>query len=185
MSGGPVNRASGPSWSSSTLLGRVDLDVAKELVNLGNDRTVPVGVAILRQGDAGDHLILIVEGMAKVVSVTRGGAETLLAVRISGDIVGELSALNGHPRTATVTTCKPSRVRVIPKTEFQALMDARPPVARAMLAMAAQRLRWANRRREDFAAYSVKDRLARVIAELDAEHGVDTPRGRLIEVELT
>ncbi len=121
----------------------------------------------------------------KVTVPTADGREALLDIRVSGDLVGEIGALNDRPRSATVVTCGNATFNVIPRAELRALLAQYPEVAIHLASVVAERLCWANRRRLDFTAYPVKIRLARALAELAATYGRATSQGLEIDVELT
>jgi CRP-like cAMP-binding protein len=104
---------------------------------------------------------------------------------VSGDIVGEISALNGTPRSATVTTCRSSTIRIIRRSEFRAFLRSHSDAAMEIAGIVADRLRWANQRRVDFASYPVKVRLARILWEIAGAYGHRRPAGIVIDVGLT
>ncbi len=130
-------------------------------------------------------MVLLRRSLVKVTVPTADGREALLDVRVSGDLVGEMGALNECPRSATVVTCGNAVVNVIPRGELHLLLVQHPDVAIHLAGVVAERLCWANRRRLDFTAYPVKIRLARVLAELAVTYGRRTCRGLEIDVELT
>lgn len=61
-----------------------------------------------------------------------------------GDYFGEISLIDGQPRSATVTTLEPASTLAVPHTAFQQLLDDEPSVARTMLRILCQRLREAE-----------------------------------------
>src|SRR5689334_3768747 len=113
------------------------------------------------------------------------GRHALLDVRVSGDVVGEISALNGTPRSATVTTCRDSTIRIIERDDFRAFLRDHPDAAMAMAGIVADRLRMANRRRVDFASYPVRVRLARVLWEIASTYGRRGRTGIVVDIQLT
>jgi CRP/FNR family transcriptional regulator, cyclic AMP receptor protein len=143
-----------------------------ELLALAPPRTYEADETLVRQGEGSTNVYLLRDGVdasfacVKVTASLSNGAETLLGIRIIGDIVGELATLRELQRTATVTTCTPIVVHPIPQRAFQSFLDRRPDVWQAVCRMVAGRLDWANRRRLDFAGYDVPVRLARVVLEL-------------------
>jgi CRP-like cAMP-binding protein len=101
----------------------------------------PEGHVLCTEGAVGHELIVIVAGGARV---ERGGSE--VAVVGAGDFIGELSLLDGGPRTATVTTVTPVKVLVLSSREFWSVLDQVPPLAHRLLATLAERLRLADER---------------------------------------
>jgi CRP-like cAMP-binding protein len=140
---------------------------------------------LLRQGALESHLILLRRGSVKVTVATLEGHQALLAIRIRGDLLGEISALNQTPRSATVTTCVESTYVIIHKREFQSYLAHRPGAALEVVGMVADRLRLANQFRVDFSSYPVKVRLARVLAKIAMSYGEPTPSGLLVRLPLT
>lgn len=130
-------------------------------------------------------MVLLRSGITKVTAALENGHESLLAIRVGGDVVGELAAMDDAPRSATVTACGPIAAGVVHRSELRQFLRDHPEAAMLVAGIVAQKLRWANRRRIEFGGYPVKVRLARVLAELAGEHGIPEPRGVVIGVTLT
>ena len=119
------------------------------------------------------------------VTTDVGGVPRLLAIRLPGDIVGEFAAITGNGRSATVTTCGEVVSTVIRQADFLRFVGEHPTVANELTATVGRRLRWANERRSEFAAYPVHVRLAHVLGEIAASCGEAVRDGVLIGVELS
>jgi CRP/FNR family transcriptional regulator, cyclic AMP receptor protein len=145
-------------------------------------RTAPAGTVLLREGDVETHVVLLLDALVKVSGQMADGRQALLSIRVSGDLIGEISALNGTPRTATATATTPSIYTVIGRREFRPFLRAHPDAAVEVAGIVADRLRSATRRRIEFASYPVKVRLARVLAEIAERYGTRTRSGILIEL---
>jgi CRP-like cAMP-binding protein len=178
-------------WPNGTFMARLTEDVGRELLGLAPARLCPPGDVLLAQGDTGDHLCLLRSGRpggsacVKVTATLENGSESLLGIRVSGDIVGELAGLLAGRRTATVTTCSYIAVHKIPRDAFKSFLMRRPDAWEAMDHMIADRLDWANRRRLDFAGYDVPVRLARVFVDLVERHGYAVEAGDQFGVALS
>ena len=70
-------------------------------------RRFRTGATLMSQGEAPGRVIVIEDGRAKVTAITEDGRELVLAFSGPGDLLGELSALGGSPRVATVRTLEP------------------------------------------------------------------------------
>jgi CRP-like cAMP-binding protein len=103
---------------------------------LADEVDVPADKQLMRQGEIGSDMMVIVSGR---VSVERDGQR--LNTLGAGDFFGEIALLDGGPRTATVTTEEPSRLLVLTHREFHALMDEFPEVAGQVLTALADRIR--------------------------------------------
>jgi CRP-like cAMP-binding protein len=97
-----------------------------------------------------------------------------------------MAAMDGAPRSATVTACGPLTARVFTDSALLDVLKDCSEIAVALSAMIADRLRWANRRRLDFRGYPAKVRLARLLVELAASYSY-RPRtgGTVIGCRLT
>jgi CRP-like cAMP-binding protein len=143
------------------------------------------GDVLLTEGGHDRHVMLLLSGFAKVTATVENGEISLLAVRVGGDTVGEMAAMDGSPRSATVTACGRVTVRIIQQAELHALLMRRPEIAVALTGIVSDRLRWANRRRLDFRGYSAKARLARLLVELATAYGRPGAGGVVIGCRLT
>ncbi|MEO3747537.1 Crp/Fnr family transcriptional regulator [Plantactinospora sp. B5E13] len=181
----PNPRRSTEDWPHGTLLARLDPQARAELLSLGVQRQVPAGRILILEGSEESHLILLRQGLTKVTASLPDGRSTLLAIRFGGDLVGEMSALNRKPRSATITTCGPALVDFIRLDRFKRFLKEHPGAALELAAMVADRLRWSNDRRMEFTSYPARVRVARIIAELARTHGRRTRAGVVVDVHLT
>jgi CRP-like cAMP-binding protein len=113
-----------------------------DLSQFAVEETVAPPAAICEAGDAGeDALFVVLSGRAKVVANGTGG-ERALATLVRGDIIGELSVLDGSPRSATVRP-EGGAVRVlrIPGPSLRGVLLHRPRVAESLLGILAGRIR--------------------------------------------
>ena len=105
----------------------------------------------------------------------------MLGLRGPGDVIGDLSVLDGAARSATALAVGDVEATVAPgATLMRALSDA--ATAMALLRVLASRLRDADRKRLEFAALDTLGRIAWRLEELSERFGEDTADG--IEVEL-
>jgi CRP/FNR family cyclic AMP-dependent transcriptional regulator len=185
MGGGQTVSLDEQFWPVGTLLHSLSSPARADLAGLGRVREFPTGSRLLHQGDTSTHVILLLEGCVKVTADSGEGQSVLLDVRIAGVLVGELAALDGAPRSATVTAAGLVRARVLDLAAFHAFVNRHPMAGLAVSASVAAKLRWSIRRRIDFGAYPVPVRLARVILELGRAHGRSDGEEVCIGVELS
>jgi CRP-like cAMP-binding protein len=102
------------------------------------ERLLPRGTTIVRQGEAADSLFILAEG-ALDVRMERAGTELALDRMVPGDIFGEMSLLTGQPRSATVTAATETVVFEIGKHHLDPILQRRPELAEALVAMMARR----------------------------------------------
>jgi CRP/FNR family transcriptional regulator, cyclic AMP receptor protein len=157
-------------------------DEAEDLRSVGRRRPYGANVTLFHQGDEAGPVVVLLTGRAKVVSLSSAGREVIVAVRGPGDLVGELSAIDAEPRSATVTTLEPIEALMVPGSAFAAFLERRPRVALVILRMVAGRLRYADLQQADFATHDVVGRVAHRLVELCERFGA-TSEGR-IEIAL-
>src|SRR5580692_6733856 len=88
-------------WAPTSLLASLSDSQREIVLQLGRVRQYHAGETLLNQGERSDFVVIIIDGYVKISAVTSDGAESLLAIRTAGDIIGELAALDGQPRSAT------------------------------------------------------------------------------------
>ncbi|SDT66731.1 Crp/Fnr family transcriptional regulator [Actinoplanes derwentensis] len=165
-------------WAPATFLGGLTPGTAGELLGLCDRRRHPAGGVILREGVTGSQVVLLVNGFVKVTTAVDGQA-TLLGIRMPGELIGEIGALTGAPRNATVTACGPVQVGVASRVAFEDFLRRHPDTSNLVMATIARKLTWANRRRSDFAAFPAHIRLARLLVEISEVCGRPAPDGRI------
>lgn len=114
----------------------------KQLLRLGmlaNEVDLPKGRVLMREGERGEEMFIVVEGEA---SVERDGHN--VATRRRGEFFGEIALVDGGPRTATVTLTTDSRLLVVGRRDFHALLDEFPDVRLQVLEALAGRVRSAE-----------------------------------------
>jgi len=139
------------------------------------------GQALFTEGDVADRVFVIERGWVTITSVGPGGREIVLGLRGPDDVIGELSALDGAPRSATALAAAEMEATVVPGSALiRALGD--PAAAMALLRVLATRLRDADRKRLEFASLDSLGRVAWRLHELGERFGEETANG--IEIEL-
>ncbi|MGW0732268.1 Crp/Fnr family transcriptional regulator [Streptomyces sp. NPDC002851] len=159
------------AWPPSSLLGSLARPARDRLLVLGTRVEYEAGRILMREGDATAFVLILVDGVVKATGRTHDGRDALLAVRMGGELVGELAAVDGKPRSATVTTCGTVTARVVGREDFLRCLHRDPAIAHAVNASVVAKLRAANTHRIDFTGCDVPTRLARVLHQVALTHG--------------
>jgi CRP/FNR family cyclic AMP-dependent transcriptional regulator len=154
-------------WRPATLLARLPPRARAEMVGLGAERHFRSGDVLVREGAASRETLLLLSGFVKVTAA-HGPHSVLLAVRQAGDPIGDLAAMSGQPRSATVTACTPIVARFILPETLRAFLKAHPQADQLLSALIVEQLSLANRRRVEVATRPVLGRLIGVILDLIA-----------------
>src|SRR5688572_18990683 len=93
---------------------------------------LPAGELLFAEGSKGDRAYVIKEGQLEILK-TSGGRDVLLAVRESGEVIGEMSLLEEAPRMASVRARTDSELLAIHQEQLDEMLNTSPSAARAML----------------------------------------------------
>jgi signal transduction histidine kinase len=110
------------------------------IYSLAKPLSIPEGEALVRQGEPGDAMYVILSGEFEVTQRS-GGSDVVLSRRKPGEWVGEMALLAGEERVATVRALQESRVLSISLHAFKQLLSCSPSAGISVLRMMAQRLR--------------------------------------------
>lgn len=94
---------------------------------------------IAEQGDPGDAMHIIVSGEVSIV-VTADGQQRTIAVRSSGDVIGEMAVITSRPRMAGLVATGRVRVLSIDRPQFESILRERPETSLAVMRVLCQRL---------------------------------------------
>ena len=143
-------------------------------------RVFPRDRVIIMAEEEGDTLFVIHRGQVKVSIVSEDGREVILSMLGAGDFFGEMSLLDGNPRSANVTTMQETEIVMIRRADFLRLIQNTPQIAVKLLSVLAGRLRKTDRKIEGLALSDVTGRITQTLLQLAEEQGVPTPEGILI-----
>ena len=111
------------------------------VAEIAEEQPLSAGEAVFAEGEPGDALYLVIEG---VVRVHKGGRQlALLAVR---DVFGEMAVLDAEPRNASATVVKDAVLLKIGRDDFRDILQERPEIGIGVLQVLSRRLRASGRR---------------------------------------
>jgi CRP-like cAMP-binding protein len=171
--------------SSETFLPSLSADEQDALRARGMVRSFPRGVALFHERQSADRVVVLLQGCVKLSCLSDEGKEVVLAIRGPGDLLGELSAVDGEPRSATATTLEPVEVLAITASDFRKFLEDNPRAALALIVMLSRRLRDADQKRVEFAAEDTMTRVAARIVELSERFGGEGAQGLEIELPIS
>jgi CRP-like cAMP-binding protein len=169
---------------SLTFLSRLDATGQAQLLELGRARRYPAHSILFFECDDAHDVLIVRTGEIKV-SITVEGHEVLLDVLGAGDVLGELSAIDGGPRSATATALSAAEVVAIQVPAFMGFLTEHPVVALDLMRSVAGRLRDASRRQVEYGALDAVGRVCRRLVEMMNRYGVPAGTGVLIDAPLS
>ena len=117
--------------------------------------------------EAGDRDVLfVIEGRLRVVNYTASGREVAYAVVEPGSHVGELAALDGSPRTASVEALDPCLIAALPSGPFRELLLVHPELALELLLNLTAIIRRADERIAELSVLTAVQRIFRELGRL-------------------
>lgn len=169
----------------AAFLSKLTDDEARAFEERGTTRKFARGGTIFAEDDRSDRVALITQGRVKISYHTAEGREVLLSVRGPSDLLGEMSVLDGLPRSATAVALDPVDALILSGEDFREFLRANPRVALLLLEMLSLRLREADAKRIEFGAFDTVGRVAQRLVELSARFGETTERGVRITLPLS
>jgi CRP/FNR family transcriptional regulator, cyclic AMP receptor protein len=145
----------------------------------GLRRSYKRGDALLSEGDLTDRVLMVESGWVKLSIVSRDGQETVLGLRGPGQVIGELSVIDGRPRSANAIALEPVVAIVMPAPDVRRALEQDDALVRDLLRALAARLRDADRTRVELATLDTLARVARRLLELADRFGEATRDGGL------
>ncbi|RYJ30523.1 Crp/Fnr transcriptional regulator [Streptomyces sp. L-9-10] len=139
----------------------------ESVMALGNRKRFAADAHLLTEGDRSTHIMIILQGWVTVsVATDRGATRLILGLRGPGELLGEMAALDSHPRSATVRALGPVEAQVISGDAFRRFLALHPRVSGLVIRQLTFRLRSADQERSALASLTVLQRLASRLTEL-------------------
>jgi CRP/FNR family transcriptional regulator, cyclic AMP receptor protein len=124
------------------------------------------GQHLFVQEDDGDRIYGVMSGTVEISLYSPGGQKLVANIELSRSLVGEIGALDGHPRTATAICLAACELVSLSRTQLFDRIEKNPPLARAMIELLCARLRWISGELGDQAFFGIEARLAKRLAFL-------------------
>lgn len=140
---------------------------------------------IFHQGDPGDTLFVLVEGIVKVSVTSERGDEMVLVTLEPPATFGELAVADGLERSATVETLEETSVLSIGRDPLLALIEEDPAFAKGMLCSLGGLIRRLTDQAADFVFLDLHARVAKLLLQLASSRGEETDGGTVLDLHLT
>jgi len=141
----------------------------------------PQNTILFSKGDESDSLYVVLSGRVKAIVQDEQGKEVILSIISPGEYFGEMAAIDGEPRSATIVTKEPTEVLVIRRDDFGKILSSNPGMVFDLVKVLLERFRKADEKIESLAFSSVYHRVATLLMQ------VAMPKGQkwIIEEKLT
>lgn len=138
---------------------------------------VKKGRIIFYQSDESTDLYIILDGAVKACLLDPDGKELILNLFKKGDFFGELSLLDGRPRSATIIATENSIIGVLKREHFLRLLKNNPMIAISILSALVERIRMTDEMLGAMAFLDVRRRIVKILLNIAEKEGEKTKDG--------
>ena len=163
------------------LFAGLDDDDLTRLSTLITEKHYPKDSVVVNASDPGDSLFMVAEGEVKVSLWSDNGREIILSTLGAGSFFGEMSLIDGEPRSANVATTSDSLLLRLGRREFLDSVKQYPKIAINVMTELCVRLRRADESIGNLALLDVYGRVARFLLEMCEEEGEDVADGVILK----
>jgi CRP-like cAMP-binding protein len=156
--------------TNSVLLNSLAMPERDAILDQCVRRRFPKESQVVRQLDQDNNIYFIESGILGVAQFSAGGREVSYNQLYSGDNFGELSAIDGRPRSASVTALTDSEVTVMPFEVFKSLFSSGGEPSIALMKQLTSMIRRLSERIYEFSTLSVSNRIHAELLRLAREH---------------
>jgi CRP/FNR family cyclic AMP-dependent transcriptional regulator len=153
---------------SFELLNRLNSKDIRLIAKYFQYKTLPKQTSFITEGGMESEMYFIVSGLVRVYHLHENGKEMTIAIRVPGEIVGEMAPIEDKPRSASAETLQDSTLFVLTKKNFLKLLKKYPTVGLVFLKILSHRLRKNLRLRKLISFQTLKDRTYDVLRTLSS-----------------
>jgi hypothetical protein len=120
------------------------------IASVTEEEVFPAGQTVIREGEPGETMYMIIKGEVAVLKDQGGGSEIELDRIGTSDYFGEMALFEGDVRSATIRTCEESSLLVLHKREFTEIVREYPQIALSICKVLGDRLRKLHEKVRDY-----------------------------------
>jgi len=150
-----------------------------------HERRYAKGESLFGEGDAADAFFVVAEGTVKVFVSSSQGKDMVLATLRTPEGLGEVSLLDGGPRSASAEAVDPVTVVAIARSTLLGVFQRERSVAEAMLRASGGLLRRLTGQAADLVFLDLEGRVAKLLVGMAGERGQQRDGGSVLELGLT
>lgn len=167
------------------VFGALDPTALGELAAVCIPRTFRRDQFLWYQGDPGDHLAVVVDGLVKITVASDRGDEMVLATLGAGEVLGELSVIDQGPRSASAIAVHSTSALVVNRPALMTAMQHSPALLDALLRTLGAMVRRLTEQATDLVFLDLGGRVAKLLVQR-AERQSEAPSRRLaVDLHLT
>jgi CRP-like cAMP-binding protein len=171
--------------AGTPLFGGLDDTQLRQVADAASLRSYRKGQFVFHQGDAGDGLFVLTEGVVSVIVSSPEGQEMILATLRPPDVFGELAVIDGGSRSASVRAMVSTTALIVRRDTVLALLTNHATVADSLLRSLGTVVRRVTGQAADLVFLDLPARVAKVIVELAGASGVPCDGGIALDFAVT
>ena len=169
-----------PPRTNTSLLSALPAHLSERLFDNATTMRLKADEILFLAGDAGDGCYRVEDGLLKVTMVSRAGSERILAFLGHGAIVGEMSIIDGLPRSASVVAVRAAVLSFLSRAAFEDFANKHPEIYKSLVTLIAARLRETDAALAAGSFLPLRGRVACTLLELAQDFGQDVGAGRIV-----
>ena len=174
------------AWlGKSVVFNGLDEDELRRLAGIAREAVLPPDTVLFEQGEESDGLYIVLSGIVRIYLTADDGREATISLLEDGEVIGEISLLDGLPRSAGAAALTETRVVFIPHRSFCDVLDASPKITRQVLLMLCERLRAANDQVDQAIFHDLRYRLLVLLRQIAVIHGRVEKDMSVVDLDLT
>lgn len=150
-------------FKKGSLFSNLTEEELSQLAQIVRERKFDRNQVIFYEGDLGGSLYVIVSGTVKIVIMADDGREHILGLLDEGNFFGEISLIDGEPRSATAIALDKVSIVMISREDFVRLLRENPEMSLKIMQTLCERLRRTDKHVETLAFLSAPGRVAQVL----------------------
>jgi CRP-like cAMP-binding protein len=168
------------SRSNPSLFSELAEHLSTELFANATPVRLGAGEVLFVAGDTANACYRVEEGLVKATLISPEGVERILSFLGPGSIVGELSIIDGLPRSASLVAVRPALLSLLSRAAFEAFASKHPEIYKDLVKLLAKRLRETDSVVAAGSFLPMRGRVACTLLELADNFGQDVGNGRII-----
>lgn len=169
---------------AKSVIGPLPEQALADLVQRARTVRFSKGETVYRRGDKSDSLLIILSGRVKVFNVATNAREIVLNVLGAGDLVGELGALDGQPRSADAAALEPCEGLLFLRRDILPALESHPKAMLQVVIVLSKKLRQLSAMAET-SLLQMASKAASGLLVLANQYGRPVDDGMLIDVRLS
>lgn len=172
-------------FKDGSLFSNLSDEEMTQLAQIARERRFDRNQIIFYEGDLGGSLYIIVSGTVKIVIMADDGREHILGLLHDGDFFGEISLIDGEPRSATAIAQEKVNIVMISRDDFVRLLRENPEMSLKIMVTLCERLRKTDKHVESLAFLSAPGRVAQVLLNWADKHAPEEEKNIEIPHKMT